>query len=61
MPSSVPQSNKHLRVRDKVGCRNEFGHKLQNLSESFDDLDIIRNTIGKHQGVINRIIHRLFL
>ena len=47
-------------MRDKIGCRDDFDYDLQNFSESFGKLNIIRNTVGKHQRVINRVVHSLF-
>ena len=48
------------RMRDKIGCRDELDQNLQNFSESFGNSNIIRNTMGKHQRVINRVVHCLF-
>ena len=42
-------TEKHPRMRDKVGCRDEFHHNFQNLSESLSSLNTIINTMGKHQ------------
>ena len=55
---ALPQKN-HPRMRDKVGCRDEFDCNLQ-FAKSFGNLNIIRNIMGKHQrvitdGEINRI------
>ena len=47
-------------MRDKIGCRYDFDHNLQNLSESFGNLNIIRNTMEKHRRVINKVVDRLF-
>ena len=41
-------------MRDKVGCKNEFDHNLQNLSESFGKLNIcsrLMYIIKKAEGV----------
>ena len=51
---------KHPRMRDKIECRDDFNRNLQNVSESFGNSNIIRNTMGKHQRVINRVVHSLF-
>ena len=51
---------KRPRIRDKIGCRDDFDRNLQNFSESFGNSNIIRNTMGKHQRIINTVVHSLF-
>ena len=44
------------RMRDKIGCRDDFDRNLQIFSESFRNSNMIRNTMGKHQHDFKNIM-----